>query len=690
MSISVYSSTPRTNFRGVKDEAAVNLAMPAESLPIRLPLIMSIAPWGDDKRANYIDSGALSLLYGADVINPKTPFFTHQSLFLRTQFQGGGKALFLRLTPEDAKQATARLAVDMVADKLPVYERNADGSFKLDANGAKIDTGETLDGYRLQLRLVQIPVPAGEIDQSFGLGAKGVGTMTSDDSGDTSTLYPIQDYKARWKGSKGNNLGFRLIAPNKGSVDKPDPDLMEELGTYLYRLQVVQRANSNSTATLQRTLSGENYVTFSFKKGVVDLDTSTEYSANKVIQKAYESRDPTAFTGYGPFEDNFVYNNHLDELLGLLKTAEETITGETIADANLINFLTGVDVNGIPYYGFVVEGPAAGGLMVGEASNLFMKGGDDGSINEENYNLMVDAVLDGLATSEVPFTDIARMPYDSVWDTGFPVDTKLKFANFHDLRPDVHVHACTQDVLKPLNTPSQDTSIGVTLRSAFRARQESSEFGTKALRFTVVSNSGYLINDDYDGLVPFLEWWCLKGAEYMGAENGEMNNDYSFGRGEQNIVTRYRDHNAGVKPLEARDTDWANGVNYAEWYDMSRLFYAGMESIFENQTSILHGYLNTCIACNLTRIGHIVWRELAGDSQLDDNEFLDEVNARVTAKTTGKYDSRVDITPNAYYTALDTLLDFSWHLDIQMAGENIRTVENLAIIAQRRRNEEAA
>jgi hypothetical protein len=255
----------------------------------------------------------------------------------------------------------------------------------------------------------------------------------------------------------------------------------------------------------------------------------------------------------------------------------------------------------------------------------------------------------------------------------------------------VYIHACTQDVLQPLNTPSEDSSIGITLRSHFRAMQESSEFGTKALRFAVVKSAGYLINDNYDGLVPFLEWFCLKGAEYMGAENGTMNGDARFGRGEQNVVTRYRDHNGNpLQDLNAKNNDWNNGLNSPEYYGMQQLFFPALQSIYENHTSILHSYFNTQIACNLTRIGHIVWRELSGDDTLTDDEFIDEVNRRVTLKTTGKYDSRVDITPDAHYTLLDQNLGYSWHLNIEMAGENIRSVENLAIIAQRRRNDEAA
>lgn len=685
MSVSVYQSLPRVNFRGVQDESTVNLAMPVESLGIRLPLFFTLAPWGDEAAARYVDASGAKLLYGDEILNPKSAFFTHQNVFLRSNFTGGAKALVQRVVPEDAKQGSGRLALDMVADELPVYERNPDGSFKLDALGAKIDTGTKVDGYRLQWRMVEIPTAE---DSAFGVGDASDGTMVSVKDGTVSTLTPIMDMLARFRGAK--NVGFRLIAPTAGSNEPADVDQNERLGTFLYRFQEVQRSSANSTSTLKRTLMGESYVPFSFKEGVVDLTTNVLYSAGDVINQAYESTDPTAFTGYGNFERMHFYTAGMEAILATLAAAEAVASGEAVQEAHLLNILTGVDANGIPYNSFVVEGPSKGGLMFGELTNHYLLGGSDGTLGTASYNTLINDMLDGLEESEIPYASIARMPFDSVWDSGFPMATKLKFAKFHGLRPDVFIHVCTQDVSQPINTPSQDSSIGITLRSTFRAMQESSEFGTKALRFAVFSCAGYLINDDYTGLVPFLEWMCLKGAEYMGAENGEMNSTYAFGRGEQNVVTRYRTHNAGTKPENAKNADWNNGVNFPEWYDMSRLFYAGIQSIYENHTSILHSYFNTQIACNLTRIGHVVWREMSGDDQLTDDEFLDAVNARVVAKTTGRYDGRVDITSNAYYNALDEALSFSWHLNIGMAGENIRTVENLAIISQRRRNEVSA
>lgn len=688
MSVSPTSSLPRVNYRGIKEDSAVNLTIPSEALAIRLPFFFTLARWGETDRARYCDTAAAELLYGAEFQDPLSPFFTHQSQFIKSHLSTGSKALILGMRPADAKQASFRLALDVVADDIQQYQLNTDGTYLLDSAGNKQPiVGTTAPGYRVQWRVITIPDAVGG-GSGFGKGAKAEGTMVSVKDGSTSFQYPITDGLARFAGGPGNDLGFRLMYPTTLSANAADEGLQDTLGSCVYRLQVVKRANSASTATVKQTLQGATYVDFTFKKGTVDKATSTQYSVDKTILQNYESRDPKAFTGFGPFEKLSVYNDQIAEVLALFAAAETAFTGETFADVNMFNFLTGVDINGIPYKTFVVEGPALGGVSLTELTNNFMSGGSDGTVTQDVYNQLVADWLGDLENSVVPIKSMAKMPYDSVWDSGFPVETKKLFAKFHNMRPDVMVHVCTQDVSKPQNTAAQDSSVGVTLRSYFRSMQESVEFGTKPLRFTVVPNSGYVIGDTYDGLVPFLEYLLILGGKYMGAESGSMNPTYSFGRGEQTVIDRYRDHNVTYRDDTVRNVDWNNGLVLADDYDMSRLFWPGVQTLYEDHTSIMHAYLNACIACNLTRIGTIIWRELAGDSQMTDPVFLDEVNKRVTAKTSNpdRYDGRADITPNAYYNALDEELGTAWHLDIDMAGENMRTTESLAVIAQRRRN----
>lgn len=687
MPVSQTSSLPRVVFRGTKDISPVNIALPSEALPIRLPLFMVPAPWGEETRARYVDSNSLGLLYGSDVVDPLSPFFTHQSQFLKSHLAEGGKALVLGMRAKDAKLATSRLVLDIVADVVPLYERMSDGSLKLDAAGKPIKTAQTVPGFRAQWRTVEIP--ANESGQNgYGAGTKAAGALTAT-AGTVSQAYPVLDIAGRFRGARGSNMGFRLYAPTVKSSEPLDEDLQATLGARPYRFQFIERASSNSSATLVRSSTNEPYATFVFKKGAVDRATRTQYHLDKAVVPKYEEKDETKFIGFGPVEKMYGYDANILTLLTMLSNAEAAHTGDDFASPHLFNFLSGVDENNNPYHTFVIEGPDKGGLFLNEVSNHFLKGGSDGTLGTAAYNTLIDELLTNVENSPIPFKSIARMPYDSVWDTGFPLDTKLKFGKFHNIRPDVYIHACTQDVTRRLNTNSEDTSIGITLRSAFRAMQESTEFNTKAMRFALVGNAGYLIDDEYDQLVPFLEQLCIYGAKYMSSESGALLREYSFGRGENTIITRYRDHNVVYRDDGIRVNDWDNGLNLAIEFDMSKLFWPGVQSIHEVHTSVLHSYMNVQIACNLTRIGHIVWRELAGDDQLEDDVFLDEVTRRVVLKTSNpdRYDGRVDVEPNAYYTALDEAMGTAWHLDIGMAAEGLRGVQNLAIIAQRRRNE---
>src|SRR5690606_12688846 len=122
-----------------------------------------------------------------------------------------------------AKKANARLVLDIVADKIPEFVRNPDGTIRFDENGNRQTTGNEIDGYRLRWGLRPIPVIEGNLN--YGMGSASDGAMVSNETGEASTVYPIMDMEARFKGSHGNNLGFRLIAPTIQSVDAADPDL---------------------------------------------------------------------------------------------------------------------------------------------------------------------------------------------------------------------------------------------------------------------------------------------------------------------------------------------------------------------------------------------------------------------------------------------------------------------------------
>lgn len=686
--ISIYNSTPRTVFRGIDDQGAVNIAMPVDSVPIRFPLFINFSPTGSYTDPIAVNGSTIGLTHGGDVLRPSSKFFNHQSVFMRSHFNGAGSAIFLRLKADGSAMSSLRLGIDVVLDELETFTRNPDGTYKRDINGALVPTGETKPIYRAQFRVMQIP---DDLDgqSTFGKAAASEGALVSG-TGESSTFYPIQDFLGRWDGDLGNHVGFRLSAPSTLDRTPLDADLVDRLKARPYRLQVVSRASDVSAAQTFPTLSGESSMDFTFIDAVDPARGYKEYNIARTLMRTYESEKPEEFTGYGPFSEMHVYTNHLETVLTLLAAAEAEETLEPFDNIHLFNFVTGSDINEVPYHTYRVEGPRDGGILLSDTSSHFLKGGSDGDISTAALNRKWDDLLSGIQTSEIPFEDYARMPYDVIFDSGFPMETKLKFVAFHNLRADTYPHVCTQDVTTPLNTPSEDSSAGLTIRSAFRSMIESPEFGTKSTRFAVANGAGYFADDDYTGMVPFMEYIASKGANYMGAANGRMDPEKTFGRGENNVVTRYVRHNGGIKPLLARNKDWLNGVNYPEFYDMKRMFYAGIQSIHEDHTSPLHSYFNVQICCNLTRIGSVVWRELSGDDQLDDQTFLTEVERRIRLKTHEIYDGRCIVTPRAYYTALDTDLGTHWHLDIEVQFRNIKTVQVLAVVSQRMRTEETA
>lgn len=679
--VSSTSSLPRVVFDGIQDTSAEAIPSTSYQIPIRLPLFWGYSPWGRSDTAGYITSDTLNQYYGSDAINPLTKFFTHQSVFLRSHLNNSGKALFMRLIPDDAKVATLRLLADVYRTDVPLYKRNVDGSYQLDTNGNKqpVDSNQTVPGYQIKFSVVEITDP----DTNFGQGAAVAGSYGSGET--VSRLIPICDFKARFIGAKGKNLGLRLSAPNVNSNEPADATLQSELSSFLFRASLISRTTVNSSASVISNLDGTNYINFSFNPDAVDLTTSIAYYGADALINKYESIDPTSFQGYGNFEEVHFYDENVLALVTDVQTSENAYVADSIASPYLVNFLTGVDVYAVPYQTLVIDGISAGGLAFTESTNYYMLGGSDGTMSNATYNTAVDSILDVLETTDVPYWDIARMPYDSVWDSGFPVATKLKFANFHSLRPDVVIHSCCQDVTRPLNTPAEDSSIGVTLRTRFRAMSESDIYGTKSARFFLASCAGKVIGDNtYTKIVPFLEWVLIKGAAYLSADDGAMINANSFSRGEKNIFNRYYQHNAGTKRELARLPDWTNGLNVPMFSNLNQLFYPGLRSIHEVENSILSSYMNVVIACNLQRIGYYVWQEVTGDDTLTDDEFNDLVISKVNTRTSGKYDGRVNITPTVTITTLDAALGFSKHLKIAMAGEVPDTVLNLLIQTTRR------
>lgn len=677
-----YSSLPRVNILGIKDESVVAIPVQQEALPIYLPLIPLFAGWGPVDDA-LLTMGAVSQFYGREVLEETSVFFKHQNLILQASNETGNTALTLRLQSPGSKKARVRLALEVYLDEIPQHERNPDGTYKRNSTGELIPSGDTLEGYTGRWLLLPIGEIGGEDD--FGRGNPIEGTTVSPVDGSNSTVYPMIDIPARFLGARGNNIGFRFSAPTVRSEVPVNGDLVEREGTVMYRLTLAERRDKFTDPVVQPTINAEQFVQFCLKDGVLENDAPLYYE--DVMEEAYELKDAAQRLRYSPIGDIHVYKENFIVLQEQIFVNEEIHgTAEALqTPANTINLLQGRNILEVPYYSYRVLGPAEGGLAMTETATHYLVDGDDGDVSDEAYDAAVATMLDNFATasSVVPFHDSARYPASCLIDSGFSLETKKLLPNIYR-RKDMWFVASTQTAGGRLNTPMEDSSIAAALRSHLRSVPESTHFGTGPCRAMLMGNGGKLIGNGYRKYVPFSVYWARLMAQYAGGAEGYMKDEFAFDSAPLNVIKGFHSHNVTTKMEEAANRDWDNGLVQAQSHSTRENMWPSQKSIYPVESSILSAFINVVIACNLIRIGEQAWRNFVGNSKLTNGQFANRINRFVGEQATGKYDGRVDVTPNAYYTELDKALGTHWHLDIIMAGQGSKNVEHLSIIAQRR------
>lgn len=675
--LSITNSLPRTIIRGFKDESGAPLVFEEDALPIHLPLVMGFAAWGPHDELTLVGGSGFKAIFDADSLDHAKPFATHQSEIVNAIVPSGNLFFYRRFLGAGAQIATLRLGVEVVADEIDQFERSANGQYRLDQAGVPIPTAQKEDGFRLRWTLTA--VNSDEQGDTFGRAAQRTGTMVSSD-GAESKYYPVMDLKARFYGSRGNNLGIRIQAPTLLSAVEINSDDVSDIGAYLYRFFAVKRADAQSTSTVISTRQGEQYVDFSFKEGAVSRQTGRKYFIDDILLEAYESSDPEAFDGYGPFSDVHVYHDNVQEILGQLHPVESAAT--SLEDQHLINFFTGVGVDGAPYYTIKVEGVSEDGLLFTENSSHFAQGGADGVMGPTKLDELMVAELNAFEDGPIPYMDMAAYPFSCFYDSGFGPEVKRALPALY-ARPDMYFVAATQVAGKRLNTPSEDSSMAASLRAHYRSVPESEHWGTSACRAIVIANGGELIGSSFKGYLPFTIAFARKCAEYMGSSTGYMNANRRFSSAPGNTITDYKKHNVVFRKEGARSEDWKNGLVFAQSFGLRSIFWPALQSIYDDQTSILNSFFNMAICCNLTRVGERAWRWFTGDDYRSRGEFLRDVREYVEQETLGRYDNRGEVTPNPHYTQLDDVLGYSWHLDITWSGQVARKVETLTIITKR-------
>jgi hypothetical protein len=676
--MTVISGAPASHLLGIEDRSIRTPLPEGEALPMHLPLMCLRTQRGPEE-TQLVGGADMTRLFGVDSFDARKAYANHATIMANTINARGNVMMIKRLVADDAMKANIRLCLEIVPAELTVWDRNMDGSYALDANGDRIDSGNTVSGYKS--RWVQKTIADGD----FGQGAQMAGDLAGAD-GEVSQVYPIFDLEVSHHGAYGNNIGLALSCPTVNSPQPVNEDVVSNNQTSLYRLQFVERPDMQSSGRVIKSLFGEQFIEFSFEEGIVNRALSKDISYDMLMPGSYQDVDTKGFAPiYGPMDNTHVYKDKLDEVLGLLTSAEAAADSGHAAVSAMYNPIENANMHGVPYMANELVGPAEGGLVLGDGFYHYANGGSDGTFGDAEFDKAVGDFYSNFENGDEDYMDDAAFPFSAIWDSGFSIATKKKMLTPIGLRKDLYVVLGTQDVMEPQNSASDEQSVAIALRSAARLYPESTHYGTSTCRALIVGHSGVLLNSEYKKMLPLTIDFANKAAGYMGASAGAMKEQESMDASPTNQVSMFRTSsvNAVYKSPRVRQADWTAGLVWVQRFDRQDLFYPAYQTVYDNDTSVLNSAMNMFIAVELEKVAIRTWRELVGNTKLTKAQFVEQSNKKIERKTRNRFDGRVVIKPDTYYTEADNLRGYSWTCDIHMYANNMPTVGVFTITANR-------
>jgi len=675
----IKNAAPMARLLGIQDLSGNTIVADIAFTPIHMAFVPLYTQRGPDAPQVVVGS-ARSSIYGADSFNMRKNYANHGTVLSNVLNAAANTQIIYRLKPKDAPgPATTRYSLEVVDTAIPLYERDVTGAYKTDTNGNPVPTGETVDGHVLRWTV-------GQATGGVGQGAIGTGDLVVGEA--TSTKYPIFDDRVSSWGAFGNNVGRRIYAVTEKSEPGVDSDVATTEGTALYRIQYLERATPASTPTITSTLFGEQYVEFSLKPGAVNEKTEADLFIDNTVMKQY--RDVDLSTGdapqFGPVDKIYTYHANVATVLKKLYASECAHTGKTPVDGQeyLMNIMDGLDLDGNPFETFVVQGALdAGAASMTSTAVHYSAGGGDGTMSDALYAELVRDLMNGFETNEFDLMDMAKYPMTTVWDTGFDIATKKTLLMPMSLRKDVWTVLSTQDVNEDLNSRSDESSITVALRTAALQFPESEYYGTKTCRAIIVGHGGTLIDDAVTRQAPMTIDLAKKVADYMGSNNAVLVNGKAFDQFPNNLVSNLRDVNIPYKNAKVRNTDWSNGLTWVQQFDATRLFYPAMQTVYEDDTSVLNSLITMAIAAYCEKIVVQTWKRLTGRSDLTKDQFIERSNLDIADAVKNRFDDRVTIVPDTYFSADDDARGYSWSCKVNIYANVMKTVGTYTLVTRR-------
>lgn len=687
MANQIVNAAPMVIDYGTQDLSTRLLPREPELIPQHLPKFYIFAQKGPIT-PQLVVGNERDLMFGTESFNLRGKYANHSTVFANLVNAEGNACMLQRVISEDAgPEATIIAWLDVLQTTVDLYERNTDGSIKLDTLGDPIVTG-TAAGFNVKW-VVTHHASVTDLQNSFGQLTNQSGDQVDPITSAQSERYPIFEIKASSKGEYGNSTGIRFWAPTTDTVAAMPTKMMAQHKAYPYFISLIRKPDALSAPKVTETLFGEQKIMVTLKPEVIDPLTDSRLYMDDVLIDAYQNLTDLRYPKlYGDFSDLKVYQDNIDLLVDLFHTAEipyiDQFSDFTSAatDKHLFNFLTGVSSQNVPYHSFVFV-DSTNTVRFSEFTNVYAAGGSDGTMDHTTHARLVKNDVDRYLDPNDELQELAVNVESIIYDTGFPMATKQALCSFIAQRKDTFVILSTHDVEDRILDASEEHSIAIALRTRLQMYPESDYFGTPVMRGMIMGRSARLRNSQYTKHLPLSAEVAIKSARYMGAGNGRWKNGFHFDGAPGSVVDYMYDINITWVPAAVRNRNWDVGLNWVQSYDRRSYFFPALKTVYDNDTSVLNSYFTAMAICQLNKVAHAAWREFSGISKLTNAQLVSRVNDFVIARTQNRFDSRFVIQPDAYFTDMDLLRGFSWTLPIKIYANNMKTVMTSFVQAYR-------
>lgn len=696
MSGYIRNGAPAVYYQGTQDLSTVAFTPQKIDRPTHCPKIYLFAEKGPTTPQAVVGDSRQQM-FGSSTFDLQSVYMTHQTILANLVNAKGNLCMIQRVIPSDAgPKANVLLWADVLPTTVDPYQRDTNGNIVRDSNMLPVSSGTTITGYKVMFGTSYIStVDAYNSTQTgFGHAATTVGTQVDSSTGVQSTRYPLLQFSASSQGEYGNLAAIFLYSPTYLEVGEDRSlatKILTESKVFPYRMGVVRKADSTSTATPVSTIGGDTEVTVTFVPGSVDPTTTASVYIGDTFISAYENTtDPSYPAIYGDFGDMVIYQANIDTLTQQFYAAEKAhldltndMDGVSAKDYQLFNFVGGCYSDGVPYKSYQIVTSGTNAVTLSANTPFYANGGSNGSLTLDVFNSLVASEMDRYADESDSVMNMAKNIESVFYDTGFNMATKRRIAQFIAVRPDTFVFLNPWEYGNARMSDSEERSAAQALRQYLLNYPESSYFATPCTRGLVMGRQGKYRNLTVTADLPVLMEVAEKVAGFMGAGTGQWVSGKEFDGYPGSILQNMYDINVTYTSVTVRNKDWDVGLNWVQDYDYYSTFIPALKTIYTDDTSVLTGLPTALAICEINKIVYETWAEFSGESKLSDAQLIERVDERISSKLQNKFCGRFKIVPNSYFTDADTASGYRWTTQVKIGAPNMKTVMTSYVTAMR-------